>query len=69
MNNIDGILDDKEYNSRQRLMGQEEEQKAPNISKTRIGDIDRSSILNEEDPASGAPAGKDGLGDLIELEK
>ena len=34
-----------EYNPRDR-MNQEEEEKVPNISKTRIGDIDKSSILH-----------------------
>jgi len=34
-----------DYNTRDR-MHQEEEEKVPNISKTRIGDIDKSSILH-----------------------
>ena len=33
-----------DYNTRAKLMDHEEE-KVPNISKTRIGDIDKSSIL------------------------
>ena len=33
-----------DYNTRSKLMDHEEE-KVPNISKTRIGDIDKSSIL------------------------
>ena len=41
--NIDGVSD---YNTRSKMMDHEEE-KVPNnnISKTRIGDIDKSSIL------------------------
>ena len=58
-----------DYNTRDR-MHQEEEEKVPNISKTRIGDIDKSSILHNSnfDQAS-LEDGTEGFGDLIDVQK
>jgi hypothetical protein len=58
-----------DYNTRDR-MNQEEEEKVPNISKTRIGDIDKSSILQNSnfDNLSIENEGE-GFADLIDIQK
>jgi hypothetical protein len=58
-----------DYNPLNRL-GQEEEEKVPNISKTRIGDIDKSSILqNSNFDQLSLEDGGDNFADLIDGQK